>query len=74
MRFLTVPEHLTLIAGEVVVSPIYTCMRCGARASGDRYKINILRVETTRLEARHMPVGWASFTEGYACHRCQGGG
>lgn len=71
----------TRLVAEVKFLRLYTCTRCGAQAQGDTERISVdqshvteftLDARTLRQNPHHMPVGWASYTDGIRCPDCKG--
>lgn len=62
-----------LIAATLKVRDIYTCRKCAARQTGDAYTIETddpLRVLSRNAPKPHaMPIGWASYLDGFDCPR-----
>ena len=71
----------TRLVAEVKFLWLYTCCRCSVQAQGSTERISIDQTNVTelKLDARtlrpnphHMPVGWASYTDGIRCPNCKG--
>lgn len=70
----------TRIVAEVKFLRMYTCTRCGKQQQGgtERVSIDTAYVPELRLTAasirpnpHHMPVEWASYTDGIRCPECK---
>ena len=71
----------TRLAAEVKFLRLYTCVRCGAQEQGETERMSVdqrfvsglhINASDIRPNPTHMPVGWASYTEGIRCPRCKG--
>lgn len=70
----------TRIVAEVKFLRMYTCTRCGRQQQGDTERMSIdqthvqdlvLSSSAIRLNPHHMPVEWASYTDGIRCPECK---
>lgn len=66
----TTPRRV-LVQATLVVRDIYTCRKCNARRAGDAYNIEtddpLLSLSRNRPTPHSMPVGWASYLDGFEC-------
>jgi DNA-directed RNA polymerase subunit RPC12/RpoP len=70
----------TRIVAEIKFLRMYTCVRCGKQQQGDTERMSIdagyvpdITVSAARipLNPHHMPVEWASYTDGIRCPECK---
>jgi len=64
--------------GYARVRSYYQCRTCGMIQAGTTFTVDlthyvledVTEIENGRPEARNMPIGWASYTDGYSCSSC----
>lgn len=65
------------IRAEIKMIPIYDCLECGRSQAGTTTSMSLETTEITqaiksaRAPMHGMPVGWASYHDGFRCEGCK---